>query len=83
MIAAVNQDGWAFEFTSLGIQRDKEIVMAAVNQDGDALEFAPEYLWRNKDTVMAAVKQDGMHSSSHHGIFRRQGDSDGCSKEKK
>ena len=36
-MAAVNQDGYALQFVSEDLQKDKDIVMAAVKQYGNAL----------------------------------------------
>ena len=51
--------GGALRFSSLGLQRDKDIVMAAVKQNGWALKIASEDLKRDREIVMAAVKQNG------------------------
>ena len=39
-MAAVKDDGWALEFASEDLRRDRNIVMAAVKQDGWALKLA-------------------------------------------
>ena len=38
-MAAVNNIGWALEFISQDLIREREIVMAAIKQNGSALHY--------------------------------------------
>ena len=59
VLAAVQQNGQAFNYASDTLKADREVVLAAVKQDGQALESASEALRADRDVVMAAVQQNG------------------------
>jgi hypothetical protein len=56
---AVKQNGWALEYASEELKRDREVVMEAVKQEGTALQYASEELRGDREVVLEAVKQDG------------------------
>ena len=57
-VNSINQDGWALEFVSDNLWRDRERVMAVVKQYEWALNSASEDLQRDREILMAAVKQN-------------------------
>lgn len=58
VIAAVEQNGFALEFTTETLQDDFQIVMIALTKDGMVLKFASKHLCANKEVVLKAVRLD-------------------------
>ena len=48
--------GYALQFASEGLQKDKYIVMAAVTQKGKALRYASKELRADNEVVLTAVE---------------------------
>ena len=59
VLAAINQNGDAFQYASEELKGDKEVVIAAANDDGYVLQSASEELKGDKEVVLAAVNQHG------------------------
>ena len=68
-MAAVNQYGYALEFASEDLRREREIVMAAVKQNGWALQIASLELRGDCDVVLEAAEHNS--SSLQHANLTR------------
>jgi hypothetical protein len=55
----VAQNGFALQYASAPLRRDREVVMVAVAQDGRALQHASKDLRADKEFMIAALAQDG------------------------
>ena len=74
MLAAVQQDYWAFQYATEVLKADRDFVLAAVRQNGVSLHYAPEAFQTDKDFVLAAVRQNGV--SLHYASRAFQADRD-------
>lgn len=59
VMAAVQQDGRAFQYASDDLKNDKDVVLAAVSENGMVLENVNDDFKGDKKIVMAAVNRDG------------------------
>jgi len=59
VLAAVAQSGWALEYASKELRRDREVALTAVAQKGSALKCVPEELKADREVVLRAIAQDG------------------------
>jgi len=53
VLAAVAADGYALQFASAELKRDREVVLVAVAQNGNALNYASSELIRDKEALLA------------------------------
>ena len=56
-LSLVKQNGYALNYASDELKKDREIVLAAVKINGLALEYASDELKKDRDIVLAAVKR--------------------------
>lgn len=59
-LALRKSNGWALQYASPELQRDKELVLTAVRMNGWALEHAAQEMRQDAAVVMAAVETTGM-----------------------
>ena len=52
MLAAVKQDGRAFQYASKELRADRKVVLKAVEEDGGALQYASEELRADREMVL-------------------------------
>ena len=60
VLTAVENYGFALDYTSDRLRDDKEIVLTAVKNDGRALAYASDELRDDKEIVLTAVKNYGL-----------------------
>ena len=60
VLAAVKQDGYAFQYADKKLRADKEIVLEAVKNTGSAIRFVDDSFKKDREIVLAAVKQEGL-----------------------
>ena len=51
VLAAVSKNGYALEYASEELKRDRNIVLAAISKDGRALEYASEELKKDREIL--------------------------------
>ena len=60
VLEAIKQNGFALQFASPEMKKQKEVVIPAVQQNGLALQFADPDLQDDIEVVKAAVQQNGL-----------------------
>ncbi len=60
VLAAVQQDGYAFFYADASLKKDREIILAAVKQNGYFLQYADENFKKDREIVLTAVQKNGL-----------------------